>query len=782
MKTIKILITASRELDYEKIVFSDLIVHLNDVLEPRGIEIERIKWEPNTDGSIEEFNAILQDCEICISLYWCDLSVNSEKELDCAYQRLRENKNPRNLYVFFKEPTVRLTEALKDFKTNFVSKYGHFFCKFENVDTMKLNFLLQFEAYQNLLQDQRNQLFNFKDGKIIIDDVEIVNLDKVPFAALNKEFQRLQQELKEIDNKLVNIRTKYKANPNNEELEDELFVVKTERKKIADEFCQCQNHLYDIALSFVKKANEGYSERMIRAHEQFEKGNTIEADLILNMEEMKKEASLELKQYDQHLNNLRIKIEEFRLKADTVMANTLLTMKKRYVKACEAFVQAIVIADIINYDEEEKSLLLFDFAYLHYMFNKLYDAIKYYNKSLDLCQKLRRKTNSEDINYKISCIYNNIACIYYDLCNYDVADEYFEKALDFRTKLVKGNPDRYLPDLSETLNNYAILKESVGQFDKAEEIYKKAMGLILSYSEDNSEVFKNISPKILHNIAVLDYKNKKYGKAEYEFDVVLQKYSLSVKHNPIEYQPRIAMVLNNKALLMVEQKKYDEAESAYCEAMEIFKDMLNDNPDIALPNLGDVLNNIAILYTLAGKPEEAEKSYFAALDIRQRLAKKIPEKYDNKVAETLCNLARLHYAYKEYEKSKDDFSTAYEIFFKYSKTSKWDYFPKMADTLYQIATICTILGQNTEADNRFQASLSIYNLMALDFPEKYTVKEAHSLFNYALVKYDAKLYDNSKQLLLMAQDLFIELRKKGYGDFDLELNKIEKLRKDLFDE
>ena len=57
MKTIKVLIAATEELHDEKIQFSALIEQLNEALRPRGIELERIKWNPETDGSIEDFMA-----------------------------------------------------------------------------------------------------------------------------------------------------------------------------------------------------------------------------------------------------------------------------------------------------------------------------------------------------------------------------------------------------------------------------------------------------------------------------------------------------------------------------------------------------------------------------------------------------------------------------------------------------------------------------------------------------------------------------------------------------
>ncbi|MBO7571239.1 MAG: hypothetical protein J6T48_03705 [Bacteroidales bacterium] len=118
MKTIKIMVAAAEELHEEKLEFSNLIEHLNEALAPRGIVLKRVKWNPETDGNLEDFKAKLNDCEMCLSLYWRDLTGNSQQELTTAYQELKAGQNP---------PTGDMTGALKDFKANFVTNFGHFY-------------------------------------------------------------------------------------------------------------------------------------------------------------------------------------------------------------------------------------------------------------------------------------------------------------------------------------------------------------------------------------------------------------------------------------------------------------------------------------------------------------------------------------------------------------------------------------------------------------------------------------------------------------------------------
>jgi hypothetical protein len=428
------MIAASEEMHEEKLEFTNLIEHLNKVLKPRGIELKRTKWNPETDGSIEEFKAKLDDCEMCLTLYWCELAGNSVEELNTAYNGLKEGNNPRNLYVFFKEPTDDLTEALKDFKANFVTNYGHFFCKFENVDTLKLHFILQFEAYQNRILGLQGKLFEVNKGMVMLDGEEFVNLDNVPFAAFNKEYIRLQKELLELDTLVAEARARHKADPDNEQLEDELMNIRLKRGKTAEEFRKYQSHLYDIALTFATRKDEQYTERMRIAREQFEKGNAFEADEILNMETMKREKEEEISLLKRHNNNLEHKIEEFLLKAETVMARQDKSEEEQFLISEEAFCEAIDITNHIflyQTNKDKYTDIIYRYAQHKMHWGKYVDALKLYKEIYDIDELLLNESEFEEQDdrlYKLFVTTTDIANVYDCLDNQKMAINYYDQA------------------------------------------------------------------------------------------------------------------------------------------------------------------------------------------------------------------------------------------------------------------------------------------------------------------------------------------------------------------
>jgi tetratricopeptide (TPR) repeat protein len=470
MKTIKIMIAASEEMHEEKLEFTNLIEHLNEVLEPRGIELKRIKWNPETDGTIEEYKAKLKECEMCLTLYWRDLSDNSEQELDAAFKELKNGNNPRNLYVFFKESTEDLTDALKDFKANFVINYGHFFCKFENVDTMNLHFILQFEAYQNRLG---GSLVKIEQGKVSISNKPFVNLDNVPFVSLNAEHQRLSEDVRKCEEELCEIDNKFKLAPGSKKLKEEKDKAMKSKEEAEKNLNNHLSKLYNIAFSFAKNSFEYYSERMARAREQFEKGNIKEANAILKLDEIKKEANFELANFKQYQENLKIKVDEFYMKAQLIRSDDNNRSVGNLMQAKEAYDNAIQIAKQINYDKVNLAKITIDFAdYLSYL-------------------------SSNNFLVELQCRF-----VDGDISDMDVdqsglkglAEQYYDEGISLYRELSNGNGQHYLPLLASALVGMSDLKEGTQKVDS----HREALNIYREVALPNdSELQKKVAEELM---------------------------------------------------------------------------------------------------------------------------------------------------------------------------------------------------------------------------------------------------------------------------------------------
>lgn len=337
MKTIKVFVALSNELELERLEIADMIVHLNRILKHRGMEIE---LEPNDVERLEKFSdenktnnshsMILQSCEMCIVLYWNSLEDNVKEDLDSAYAKLCSGNNPKKVYVYFKDAND-ITPELKSFKESFATSYGHFFCQFENIDTMKLNFLLQFEAYQNTLSDS---LLEVKESRVVIDGESFVELRNIPFAGNNPEYLHLLKQIESTSNRVL----KY---PDDADFRQELYDLEERRKAM-------EGSLLNTAKLITKLSSTVSSSRFAEAMRLFEKGDNKGANAILNLDEINRDAEANAARIDtareleaDSIAALEANIDEYLLKINTLRNE----METGWVgKVIEVYEKAINVA------------------------------------------------------------------------------------------------------------------------------------------------------------------------------------------------------------------------------------------------------------------------------------------------------------------------------------------------------------------------------------------------------------------------------------------------------
>ena len=777
MKTIKVLIAATEELHDEKIQFTALIAQLNGALRPRGIELERIKWNPETDGSIEDFMAEMHSCEMCLTLYWRELADQSEEELNVAYQSLKDGKNPQNLYVFFKEPTEEVSDALRDFKANFVTNYGHFFCKFENVDTMNLHFILQFEAYQNRLESDGNKLITVSNGKVKVGDKELVDLDNVPFAALNKEYQRLQHELAELDAKLEVAKKIYDADTRNTDSFAKLIKLANEREDISKEYEKHQTYLFTLALRLAERSGERCSDRILRAQEEFEKGNAIEADDILNEEARDRDIDRELQLYDRHVENLVQLIHECVLKTSTVMLNTNYTLSERFDIACRSYEKAIHVAKRIHYDEDKLAEILFDYAVLLHKIKQYPKALVIYNETLSICRNLA-KTNNEKYSSYVANTMHNMAIVQELMHNYSDALKNYLSVLEMLRNLSRENPNEYVPEIADCLHNIAHLQYSCKYFAEGERNYKKALDMYRRLFKVYPDLFQPKVALALNNLAILQGDLHHFKDAKKNYDEALRiRYQLADKDNDT-YMPEVADTLNNIANLHCFLHHYAEAKKYYLQALNIYQNFAHINAKEHLPAVALILNNLGALFFRTEQYEDAENYIVQALKIRQQLVENCQEAFLQDLAMSYNNLGSVQYERKRYQEAEANYIKALDI--RKRLVSPDDTcLPDNAMTLHNLAELQLELQRPVEALKNCMSALNIYRQLVEAYPDAYMEDLADSLSCLARIKRNMKENADALKYATEALRLYELIDKLHIGICKEKIKEVKEFIKEL---
>lgn len=712
MKTIKIFLASSEELKDERNTMADLILHLNKLFKGRGLELDLEKWE-YLDASMtdkrkqDEYNEVLKQCDICMVLFWRKFGSFTGEELDTAYNRMKHNEKPHKIYVFFKNPNSdELTKELKDFIANYEQRFGgHFFCKFQNVDTMKLEFLLQLENYQKDLIGEK--AIEVRNEHVYVDNEAMVDLNNIPFAAQNEGYKKMQtdlanlrddiekkrQEIEEKKSTLERTKSELSKLPNVDsfqsiidlaqkavdDAENDLQQYIDSKNKIEEDFDREQQNLFNTARRITEQRGLIISQRMARAIEAFESGDAKRADIILD--EAEKDA-------DQALADIRIakqvglkSLEELILKTSTKMSNDSIPIDIRIDETIKIYEKVERLAQELDYDEKKYVNLLFDeaeFLKRHALHERaliiyekvvsltiqyygekypglipIYNAIGelYYNQSkyeeekechIKALKLAKEHYGNQNIDTAES--YNDLGIALGHLGDLKSRLDYIQTAYEIRINLLGEN---HL-DTAESYNNLGCYYSEMGEYNKAIDFHKKSLAIRQRIDGTNSLLVAQSYNNIGHTYYQLDDYFNAHDNIMKARDIII--YNLGKRH------PDYASSCNMLALVAHAEDKYEESLNLYLESLGIKEQVFGKNSipyALACANIGN-------LYFDMGEMGEAGRYH----GIATRLYEKLLGTNHPDTALQYDNLGYIYGEFGDFEKSAEYYRKALNVYEK----------------------------------------------------------------------------------------------------------------------
>lgn len=720
MKTIKIFLASSEELKTERGEMTELVYQLNRLFKGRGIELELERWE-YLDASMsnqrkqDEYNDVLRQCDICMVLFWRKFGCFTGEELDTAYQQMQEGGKPQKIYVFFKNSSDNeISGELKDFIQDYEHRYGgHFFCKFQNVDALKLEFLLQFELYQ---KDQLGtNAIEVRQEHVYIGNEAVADLNNIPFAANNKGFQDKQAELKELreeiaqmqaelekkQQKLERKKQKLEQDPededNQEDYQDAKEAVdsltgklqkKLDRKnKLEEEFEQEQQNLFQTARRIAEVRGRKISDRMARAIEAFESGDASRADTILD--EAEKDADEALADVQAAKRMGLQSLEELLLKVSVKMSNETIPIEERIAATKKIYEKADALARECDYDKKKQRNLLSDY-------DDFLEKYGFYDEELNVCQRLLRL--SEELygmeHHKTASAYSDIGVAYFNKNDYVKALEYFLKDLSICEKLL----GKEHPDTAKSYNNIGSAHYMLGDYNKALEFFFKDLAIcekVLGKEHpDMATAYNNIG-------AVYNDQNNYKMALEYYFKAItICEITLGKDH------PNTAAFYNNIGLVYDNMGDYPKALEFYFKALAVREKMLGkEHPDTATS-----YDNIGGVYRAQGNYSKALEYRIKALAI----TKKQLGKLNIDTARSYNNIGAVYRDMAQYDKALEYISEAFAI------AKQIEDLKHIAIYHNRLGRIYALMGDKDAAREHFQQAI---DLLPEDHPESKDSKE-----------------------------------------------------------
>ncbi len=590
MKTIKIFVASSDELREERLELSDLFAHLNRVFKCRGIELEISKWEflDESMGPLhkqEEYNREIKTCDMCLVLYWTKIGDYTREELEVAYNELQAGRKPYKLYIYFKE-VGEIGKDVMEFKAGFERHYGHFYCKYENIDTLKLRFVLQLENYQN------SGAIKVEDSMVKADGIALVSLDNIPFASNNERYRELKQRMAKLREEINSFETVLKATPN-EVIENMLNDKRSEYHELSEELSKHEKALFGTALRMAQYTGQWVSERMQRAMSLFEEGKVSEANAVLD--EAERDADAILAAYHQAKENAVLSVDELLLKASVMLADTAFPVDERISHAGDLHKKALTLSRECGIEKEKLSKVLGEYYNYLFEYAKYEEAMSVAKEKLELDKGLFGEYSAD-----VATGYNNIGAVYSSQGNYSVALEHYNKALGIKLAIYG---ERH-PDVANSYNNIGLVYHSQGDYPVALEYYTKSLDIRLAiFGERHPDVagsYNNIG-------AVYDNQG--------DYPVALEHYtkSLDIRLEVFgERHPDVANSYNNIGFAYYSQGDYPVALEHCTKSLDIRLEVFGERH----PAVANSYNNIGAVYYSQGNYPAALEHYTKSPDIR----------------------------------------------------------------------------------------------------------------------------------------------------------------------
>lgn len=240
------------------------------------------------------------------------------------------------------------------------------------------------------------------------------------------------------------------------------------------------------------------------------------------------------------------------------------------------------------------------------------EAVKYFNKTMDLMQKGRTEESLESLHKAEKA-----------------AHEAKDGAILFHTLKTRGQILQSLGRLEEAMQTYSfslLTSERLLLEDPENKLYIDTLRLNLNNIGNLGNIFQRMG-----NFAL--------SRQCYETGLEISRKLLDSQLENDFYQMYTGNTLNNLGELLFTMRQVKEAEEKYEEALKVYENLLQKYPKDAeyLSDKEMTLNNLGILFSEKGQKEEARKNFKEALRILEILSKKDPR--DRKLREEI-NLRR----------------------------------------------------------------------------------------------------------------------------------------------
>ena len=716
MKYIKLFIASSIiEFAQERASLSDFIRSLNDIYVPRGIYYQLTICEDLSnavakDRKQAEYNQTIRESQYFYILFGrgsdrADDAIYTIEEFDTALDQFRKAGAPK-IYTYFRQlpEGESASKNIRDFMNRLDQEIGHYYSTFGNVDTIKLNMLLELTRDQTV-----GGTVKVEDGMASLDGHKMFSVADIPLYSKNETVQKLLAQKAQLEDEMSKLALEYANSPDGDAMQ-RLLANSEQRNKIAEQLHTLEMDVLQLFRQSTEKRQLGQSLnwRERDALQMIDMGNYEAAKTLLEDQTWKKE----IRQAEEIIEIKKNAILEYisgqKTLIDTYEAEGNTAENARKIVAVYEDITALAAKHHMEPD------VLYDYA--SFLYNQ-----RQYQKSLEIAQRLEHwYAQNPDTSAILRVALDNLMGLdYSSLKDFSAAEKLQQEALKICRELAQNDSDAYLPDLALSCSNLASLLQDVHSFKEAEKLHREALKIRRDLAEKSHDAYLSDLSNSCNNLATLLYNTGSFKEAEELFREALKIYYSLAEKNPDAYLSDLSNSCNNLALLLHDTDSFREAEELHREALKIRRNLAEKNPDAYLPDLATSCNNLASLLQDVHSFKEAEKLHREALKIRRDLAEKNPDVYLPSLAISCSNLAALLYNTGSFKEAEELSRETLKIYRDLVEKNPDAYLPELATSCNNLATLLYNTGSFKEAEELYQEALKIRRNLAEENPEVY---------------------------------------------------------------
>ena len=742
MKYIKLFIASSIiEFAQERASLSDFIRSLNDIYVPRGIYFQLTICEDLSnavakDRKQAEYNQTIREAQYFYILFGrgsdrADDAIYTIEEFDTALDQFRKAGAPK-IYTYFRQlpEGESASKNIRDFMNRLDQEIGHYYSTFCNVDTLKLNMLLELTRDQTV-----GGTVKVEDGMASLDGHKMFSVADIPLYSKNETVQKLLAQKAQLEDEMGKLALEYAKNPAGDAMQ-RLLANSEQRNKIAEQLHTLEMDVLQLFRQSTEKRQLGQSLnwRERDALQMIDMGNYEAARTLLEDQTWKKEIRqaeeiIEIKKDAilEYISGQKTLIDTYKAEGNTAenARKVIAVYEDITALAAKHHMEPDVLYDyasfLYNQRQYQKSLeiaqrlehwyalepdtsavrraKLYNLIGLDYSAqNDFLTAKKAYQEVLKIYRDLAGKDSDVyQLNLANSC--NNLAILFFDIGSFKEAEKLYREALKIHRDLAEKSSDAYLPYLANSCNNLADLFCNTGSFKEAEELCREALKICSDLAEKNSDAYLPYLARSCNNLADLLCNTGFFKESEELYREALKIYRSLAEKNPDAYLPDLALSCSNLASLLQDVHSFKEAEKLHREALKIRRDLAEKNPDVYLPSLAISCNNLAYLLSDTGSSKEAEELYREALKICSDLAEKNSDAYLPYLARSCNNLAYLLSDIDSFKEAEELYREALKIRRNLAEENPKVYLPKLQLVCDNLTALLEKTGRREEADS-----------------------------------------------------------------------------------